>query len=60
MLKSQSLCFQGCILTVRQPKAAVAGHVSIPLFSGLHTDDDEARREPGARSLNPFVFRAAY
>ena len=45
VIGSQSLCFQGCILTRAQVFTAADKIVSIPLFSGLHTDVLKLRAE---------------
>ena len=44
---SQSLCFQGWLLTVLHGSGIVIGEVSIPLFSGLVTDGTAIRNVEG-------------
>ena len=58
--QSQSLCFQGWLLTMFDHYMVSRAKVSIPLFSGLVTDFPRARNAAKIAGLNPFVFRAGY
>ena len=53
-LRSQSLSFQGCLLTYGNENAALREQVSIPFFSGLLTDYPEFRIHPVGQVSIPF------